>query len=147
MGERAFESAAIEAVFRAYPHVLRQKLLFLRQLIFEAALATNGVGALEETVKWGQPSYVPVQTGIGSPIRIGPVKSAPAQYAMYFHCRTHLAATFRELYPNEFKFGGNRSILFDSDDEVPDQALRHCVSLALTYHLRARNRSKSDRFL
>jgi Domain of unknown function (DU1801) len=135
MSERAFGTPEVTAVFRAYPDALRQKLLLLRQLIFEAALATAGVGKLEETLKWGQPSYATTQTRSGSAIRIDAVRSAPTQYAMYFHCQTSLVATFRELYPDEFKFVGNRSIVFDSDDEIPAQALRHCVALALTYHL------------
>jgi hypothetical protein len=138
---RAFENAEVEAVFRSYPEPLREKLLSLRQLIFEAALATEGVGALEETLKWGQPSYVTRQTGSGSTVRIDRVKSPGAHYAIYFHCQTNLVATFRELYPGQMKFGGNRSILFDAEDAIPREALRHCVSLALTYHFRsARNR-------
>jgi len=131
-----FENAAVAAAFRAYPDPMREKLLRLRQLIFDAALATPGVGALEETLKWGQPSYATAETGSGSPIRIDRVKSAPAQYAMYFHCQTNLVATFRELYPGELKFVGNRSVLFDRDDKIPMRTLRHCVALALTYHLR-----------
>jgi hypothetical protein len=76
MNPRPFDHARVEAIFRAYPVRLRQKLLFLRQLIFEAALATDGVGALEETLKWGQPSYVTAETGSGSTIRIDHVKSS-----------------------------------------------------------------------
>jgi hypothetical protein len=136
MRDLPFESAEVAATFRAYPDAIREKLLRLRHLIFDAALATPGVGALEETLKWGQPSYATAETGSGSPIRIDRVKSAPAQYAMYFHCQTNLVATFRELYPGELKFVGNRSVLFDRDDKIPVRTLRHCVALALTYHLR-----------
>jgi hypothetical protein len=135
----AFEDARVEAIFQAYPDGLREKLLLLRQLVFEAARTTPGVGALEEQLKWGQPSYRP-RTGSGSTVRIDRLKSAPAGYALYFHCRTDLAATFRELYPGLLKFGGDRSILFDADEEIPASALRHCVSLALTYHLRKASR-------
>jgi len=48
-----------------------------------------------------------------------------------------LVATFRELYP-ELSYGGNRSILLDAADEIPEAALCHCVGLALTYHLNKR---------
>jgi Domain of unknown function (DU1801) len=136
MNPRPFDHAEVEAIFRAYPVRLRQKLLFLRQLIFEAALATDGVGALEETLKWGQPSYVTAETGSGSTIRIDHVKSSSTRYAMYFHCQTDLVATFRELYGRKMTFGGDRSVLFEERDEIPVEAVRHCVSLALTYHLR-----------
>ena len=108
----------------------------LRQLIFDTASMTDGVGDLEETLKWGQPSYLTSQSKSGSTIRIDRVKSDPNQYAMYFHCQTNLVSAFRDLYPKQLEYGGNRSILFDAKDKAPEYALRHCVSLALTYHLK-----------
>src|SRR5580700_6729014 len=144
-----FSNPAVDAVFEAYPKPLRAKLLALRRLIFDTARTTKGVGALQETLKWGQPSYLTPQTKSGSTIRIDQVKSAADQYALYFHCQTDLVETFRELYPSELSYGGNRSILLNAQDEIPHAALRHCVALALTYHLnkrksaRARKRSQS----
>jgi hypothetical protein len=131
-----------EAVFNAYPRPLKARLLALRRLIFATAKATAGVGALQETLKWGQPSYLTPQTKSGSTIRIDRVKSAANQYAIYFHCQTDLVETFRGLYQTEFCYGGNRCMLFDASDKPPDAALRHCVALALTYHL---NRRKTAR--
>jgi Domain of unknown function (DU1801) len=131
-------SAAVEAVFDTYPKPLKARLLALRRLIFETAKATKGVGALQETLKWGQPSYLTPATKSGSTIRIDRVKSAANQYAIYFHCQTDLVETFRTLYPAEFSYGGNRCMLFDAASEVPEAALRHCVALALTYHLNKR---------
>ena len=129
---------AVDAVFDAYPKPLKAKLLALRRLILDTAKATRGVGALQETLKWGQPSYLTPETKSGSTIRIDQVKSTPGQYAVYFHCQTDLVETFRELYPKEFSYGGNRSILLNAKGEVPEAALRHCVALALTYHLTKR---------
>jgi len=100
---------AVEAVFGAYPKPVKAKLLALRQLIFDTAKLAKGVGALDETLKWGQPSYLTPETKSGSTIRIDQVKPAAGQYAIYFHCQTNLVETFRELYP-ELSFGGNRSI-------------------------------------
>jgi len=133
-----FSEPAVEAVFRAYPAPVRAKLLALRRLILDTAKTTTGVGALKETLKWGQPSYLTAETKSGSTIRIDQVKSAANQYAVYFHCQTDLVATFRELYPREFSFGGNRSILLNARDEIDHPALRHCLALALTYHLNKR---------
>ena len=133
-----FSNPAVDAVFEAYPKPLRVKLLALRRLIFDTARTTKGVGALQETLKWGQPSYLTAQTKSGSTIRIDQVKSAANQYALYFHCQTDLVETFRELYPSELSYGGNRSILLNAQDEIPQAALRHCVALALTYHLNKR---------
>jgi hypothetical protein len=137
-GLAAQPDPAVDAVFDAYPKPLKAKLLALRRLIFDTAKTTKGVGALQETLKWGQPSYLTPETKSGSTIRIDQVKSAPGQYAMYFHCQTDLVETFRELYPKEFSYGGNRSILLNAKGQVPEAALRHCVALALTYHLTKR---------
>jgi Domain of unknown function (DU1801) len=132
-----FSDPAVDAVFSAYPKPVKTRLLALRRLILETAKTTKGVGTLQETLKWGQPSYLTAETKSGSTIRIDQVKSAANQYAVYFHCQTDLVATFRELYP-ELSYGGNRSILLNAEDEISEPALRHCVALALTYHLNKR---------
>ncbi|NEV01877.1 DUF1801 domain-containing protein [Bradyrhizobium uaiense] len=123
-----------EALFDAYPAPVKAKLLAIRRLIFETAKTTKGVGALEETLKWGQPSYLTPETGSGSTVRIDQVKPAADQVAVYFHCQTNLVETFRELYP-ELSYSGNRAILLDVAGKLPEPALRHCIGLALTYHL------------
>jgi len=133
-----FADPAVAAVFDAYPRPLRSKLLALRRLILDTARTTKGVGALQETLKWGQPSYLTPETGSGSTIRIDRIKSAAGQYAVYFHCQTNLVETFRDLYPDEFSYGGNRCIILNAADDVTEPALRHCVALALTYHLNRR---------
>ena len=124
----------VARAFDAYPPNMRRKLMALRKLILQTAAATDGVGDIEETLKWGEPAYVTAQTHSGSTVRIGWKKSAPEQYAMYFHCQTRLIETFRTLFPNDFKFEGNRAIVFDEHDTVPVDALAYCVAAALTYH-------------
>ena len=135
-------TSAVEAVFGAYPKPVKAKLQALRRLILDTAKSTKGVGALEETLKWGQPSYLTPETKSGSTIRIDQVKPEPGQYAVYFHCQTNLVETFRELYP-ELRFSGNRAILLDAKEKLPEAALRHCVALALTYHLNGRKRARA----
>ena len=120
-------------IFESYPKHAREKLLFLRQLIFETASDTEGVGGVEETIKWGQPSYI---VKGGSTVRMDMNNSNSMQYAMYFHCKTKLVDTFKELYSDKLKFEGNRAIIFDINDEVPVEELKHCVALSLTYHMR-----------
>ncbi|WP_395021217.1 DUF1801 domain-containing protein [Dongia sp.] len=133
-----FADPAVAAVFAAYPRRVQAKLLALRQLILETAAKTPGVGALDETLKWGQPSYRTNQTRSGSTIRIDRVKPAAGddseRYALHVHCQTTLVSTFRELYRGQLSFGGNRSILLDAGRPLPKAALRHCIALALTYH-------------
>ena len=109
----------------------------VRRLILETAQTTEGVGALEEALKWGQVSYLTTESKSGSTIRIDQIKSeirpAANQYAIFFHCQTSLVETFRELYP-ELSYSGNRAILLSAAEKLPEASLRHCIALALTYH-------------
>lgn len=133
---RPFADRNVAKVFDGYPDTVRAKLMTLRAMILETAADLDGVGPLEETLKWGQPSYLTTQSGAGSTIRLDRVKPDDGRVAMYFHCQTDLVATFRELYPAQMEYGGNRSILFDAAARIPEKALRHCIGLALTYHAR-----------
>ena len=143
MRKQPFKDALVEAVFDAYPSDVRKRLLELRRLIFDTASATTGVGTLEETLRWGEPSYLTTQSKSGSMVRMHWKPSDGDHFGMYFHCQTNLVATFRELYPAELQFDGNRAIRLHRRDAIQVNALRHCIGLALTYHLdrRARNRA------
>lgn len=131
-----FADPAVEAVFRACPPTLEKRLLALRAMVFEVAASTPGVGELQETLKWKEPAYLTAQSGSGSTIRIAPKKSGATQYAMYFNCQTRLVDTFRTLFPVEFSYEGNRAIVLDTDQAVPEDALRFCIAMALTWHRR-----------
>lgn len=65
-----------------------------------------------------------------------------AHCRMYLHCQTNLVATFRELYPTELSYEGNRAILVPRRGPIPLDALRHCVTLALTYHATRKARAR-----
>ena len=114
---------------------MRDALLRLRGLIFAAAVESPSVGPLIETLKWGDPAYLPRTPRIGTTVRINAVKGAKTQYAALFHCQTTLVESFRLLYPDTLSFSGNRAILLDLDQPASDAALKHCIALALTYHL------------
>ena len=118
-------------LFDSYPENIRESLMLLRQLILDTASKNIDQIDLEETIKWGQLSFV---SPIGSTIRIDWVKKQPNKYAIYFNCKTKLVDTFKELYPSQFSFNGNRAIIFDLDEELPVRELEHCISLALNYH-------------
>jgi hypothetical protein len=120
-------------VFSSYPKPIKTRLLSLRKLILDTARATEGVGQIEETLKWGQASFLTSESRSGSTIRIDRAPRADGQVAVFFHCQTNLVETFRELYP-ELRYSGNRAILIDANERLPEAALRHCVALALTYH-------------
>lgn len=128
----------VASVFDSYPEEIRIKLLNLRRLILETAASIEAVGEIEETLKWGEPSYLTPITKSGSTIRIAWKQSQGQRYSIYFKCTANLVPAFKEKYPNDFAFGGNRSIDFNIDDTVPEEKLRKCIALALTYHLNKR---------
>lgn len=136
--KRPFDDPAVKAVFDAYPPPLRADLLALRALILDTAAETDGVGPLVETLKWGQPSYLPARPRIGTTVRIDALKDRADGYALFVHCQSRLAETFRQRYPDQFTFDGNRALLFTQGQPLPRDALEHCIALALTLHLRKR---------
>ncbi|MFW5450742.1 MAG: DUF1801 domain-containing protein [Methylophagaceae bacterium] len=125
--------AKVADVINSYPDAVRDKILCLRQLIIDTASETEEVNELEETLKWGDPSYL---TKNGSTIRIAWRSSTPAQYGMYFNCKTTLIDTFKELYSDVFTFEGNRALIFGDEDDVATTELKQCIMLSLTYHHR-----------
>jgi Domain of unknown function (DU1801) len=133
----------VAAVFASYPASVRAPLLRLRDLIFEVAAETEGVGSIEEALKWGEPAYLTNETKSGSTIRIAWKKAQPDQYSMYFICTTNLVQTFRLMFPREFAFEGNRAINFDVGVVVPEDSLRHCIAAALTYRLQPKPKHRA----
>jgi hypothetical protein len=133
----------VAATFKAYPPVVRERLMALRETIFEVAAATPGVGVLTETLKWRQPSYLTEETGSGTTIRIDRLKGDSGGYTVYFHCRGGLIGQFRELYPDTFAYEGERALLFGPGTHVPDRELRHCIALALTHRLRKKRKLRA----
>jgi len=131
---RDFENQDVALVFLNYPKSVVSQLMFLRELIFQTAAATEGVGEMEETLRWGEPTYLTSQSKIGSMIRINSKGPKGTHYAIYFHCQTNLVETFRQLYCGDFQFEGNRAIVFAESDRIPVEKLRSCIAMALTYH-------------
>jgi len=43
------------------------------------------------------------------------------------------------LFPDDFKFEGNRALVFGLEDKIPKDSLAMCVVASLTYHLKKRN--------
>lgn len=132
----SFTDPQVEAVLESYPQAVRRNLLALRALVFETASEDPRIGALTETLKWKQPAYLPAKSGIGTTIRMDGLPGGG--YALFFHCQTTLVNTFRDLYPAEFTFQGNRAIEFSAAVPLPRDAVKHCIAMALTYHLKRR---------
>lgn len=128
-------NAAVAEVIDRYPAATRKALARLRGLIYEVASETDGVGRLEETLKWGQPSYLTPDSGSGTTVRIDAVRNDPTKVAMFVNCQTNLVDNYRDLYPH-LSYDGNRAVRFSVDAPLPDAELRHVLALALTYHRR-----------
>ena len=124
-------SPEVELVFNNYPAPIRKKILNLRRLIIEAAAGVEEITNLEETLKWGEPSYLVKK---GSTIRIDWKKNKPDQYAIYFKCTSKLVPTFKMVYGDIFKFDGNRAIIFQINDKLPEVEMKNCITVGLTYH-------------
>jgi hypothetical protein len=86
----------VDEIFANYPDFVRDKMLFLRGLVIETAKETEGIDKLEETLKWGEPSYV---TKNGSTLRMDWKEKAPNQYAMYFQ----MYKSFGGYFQNGFR--------------------------------------------
>lgn len=134
LADNTITNGKIQAIYDDYPDDIRQKLLLLRQLIYEVAEENPEIGALEETLKWGQISYLPTKSKIGTTIRLDQVKDT-SQYALYVPCSTSLLDTYRRMYGDLFVYEGDRAIIFDADEDLPIEDVKECIYLALTYHL------------
>jgi hypothetical protein len=126
-----FQTPAVAEKFANYPPATRDQMLALRRLVLETAAATPGVGRIEETLKWGQPSYLTPESGSGTTVRIDAYRDGGV--AMFVNCQTSLVETYRELYP-QLEYEGVRAVVMRGAIDEP--ALRHCIGLALTYHKR-----------
>ena len=123
----------VHSVFENYPDYVREKVLNIRRIIIETAQETSGVEILEETLKWGEPSYLAKN---GSTVRVDWKTKSPDQYAVYFKCTSKLVPTFKKVYGNLFTFEGNRAIVFKMDEVIPVMELKNCIRTALEYHRR-----------
>lgn len=118
-------------IFANYPDFVRDKMQRLWELVIETAEETEAVSVLEETLKWGEPSFV---TKSGSTLRMDWKEKTPNQYAMYFQCTSRLVDTFRLVFNHKFRYEGNRAIVFHLNEKVPEVELKQCIKASLIYH-------------
>ncbi|WP_341368451.1 DUF1801 domain-containing protein [Yoonia sp. BS5-3] len=134
---RPFADEKVKAAYDAFPGEGRAMALQLRDLIFAVAADNPAVGAIEETLKWGQPSYLTPQTKSGSTLRIGMAKQGGA--ALFAHCATDIISTYASSFPGADLIEGNRAVIFASPDKIVPERLRLLIYHGLTYHLRDRD--------
>ncbi|WP_120501995.1 DUF1801 domain-containing protein [Roseovarius sp. EL26] len=119
----------VAAAFNTAPPAVNTRLMQIRDLIYEAAYST-GTGPLIETLKWGQPAYLPAKRA-GTTLRLG---WNDANCILYVHCQTDLVARWRALYAEHFQFEGTRAAHIPAATPLPTNALQHMAEMALTYH-------------
>ena len=124
-------SQQVADVTADYPADAKAVFSKVRQLVLDVAKDTVGVDKTEETLKWGEPSYLAEG---GSTVRMKWSDKNPEQFSLYFNCNSILVETFKELYLDEFEYDGNRAMSFSIDKPVPEDALKHCLSMAMQYH-------------
>lgn len=125
------ESEKVKELLASYPQAPAARLLEVRNLIVETAKQTDGVTKLLETTKWGEPSYV---SKGGSTLRMDWKERTPDRYYLYFICSTRLVETFRLILGDELQFEGDRAIVLNLNEPIPEFVLQRCITLALTYH-------------
>ena len=132
MGELQLNSdPRVEQLIQKYPERARTGLLHLRQLILTVARESDEITQIEETLRWGEPSFL---TKYGSTIRIDWKEKNPEYITAFFKCTSKLVPAFRAVYGNVFVFEKNRGIHFKIGDKIPEAELKHCFSMALRYH-------------
>lgn len=124
-------SQEVDLVFANYPEFVSAKMQHLRALVIDTAKDIEEVTSLEETLKWGEPSFI---TKKGSTLRMDWKEKTPDQYAMYFQCTSRLIDTFKLIFGNTFNFDGKRAIIFQLNQDIPETELKWCIRACLNYH-------------
>lgn len=127
-----FQDEKIRAAFSEFDPVIEETLLAARRLILSTAGDLDAVSSIEESLKWGQPSYASVPK-TGTPIRLGVSKSGAA--TMFVHCQTTLVSDLEADNAHGLKTIDNRAVVLPSGDFADHPGVLSFVRSALTYHL------------
>ncbi len=128
----SFSNSSVESAFLSLPHNHQRVALLLREWIHEEADELDATDGIEESLKWGQPAYLPVKPRVGSTIRVW--RHDEQHVALYFNCQSTLVENFRFLFADELHYSKNRAVLFDVGGPIPEVLVRQCIRMALYYH-------------
>lgn len=126
-------SPEVEACVETWPDDAQRQFRRIRGLVFTVAERAE-VGTLEETLKWGQPSWLPQKKRLGSTLRCTWHPGHADRISLYVNCNTSLVETLRSLYPDTFEYEGRRGLHMPLNLDLPVDAVDHCAFLTLTYH-------------
>lgn len=120
---------AINSVVKDYPKSAQSKFNEIRTLVYNVA-KENNLSDIEETLKWGQPSYL---CKTGSTVRISWQDNHPNNVGIFFNCNTVLVETFKEVFGDSLIYEGNRVVMVPVEGPLPQEIAR-CILMALNYH-------------
>ncbi len=126
----------VRAAFDAFAPPKRTRLLAMRDLILQTAAEIREVGPIEETLRWGEPSYLTTESKSGTMLRVG--GKAPDQVAVFVHCQTDLIARLQARFGDRITTEGSRAVVFSVEEGPDEEVVRELAALALTYKLRRR---------
>ncbi|MCP4131983.1 MAG: DUF1801 domain-containing protein [bacterium] len=126
----------VSNLFAAYSEEVRNKLLAMREMIFDVAKEHDEIGEIVETVKWNVPSYLTVKPKSGITIRLDPVLRTTEKVGIYVHCQSFFIEGCKTIFGDFFEYDGKRGILINLNETVSEEELRRVFYLALTYHLK-----------
>ncbi|MFK7835058.1 MAG: hypothetical protein AB8B60_02450 [Sulfitobacter sp.] len=115
-----------------------QAALWTCRTLFHEIAEENDLGPLDETLKWGQPSWRPTRPRTGSTLRMGWSAAHPDRLSFFVDCKTDLASRMRDMYPDLPQNDGRRQLGIDLGKDLPLQAVSHMAQMTLAYHLRKR---------
>ncbi|BCE01559.1 DUF1801 domain-containing protein [Marinicellulosiphila megalodicopiae] len=122
----------VQQKWDSYPTSIQLIMDVIRNQVFIAA-NDLGIQKLEETLKWGEPSYL---CKTGSTIRIDFKPKTPDKCYVFFNCKSKLVESIKEIHSQTINldFDGNRALIMDINQPIDLDVLRHCFALALNYH-------------
>lgn len=127
-----FTTPEIENVYAHYDQQSYAMLQEIRTRIYELAAMNDQVGTIEESLKWGQPSYATVRPKSGTPIRLDVFDEQ--HVAIFVSCQSNLIERLRQIYGYDLEFSKNRAIVLSKNKPLNFTVLDDCLMRALTYH-------------
>jgi hypothetical protein len=102
-----------------------------RTMILHAAEVAEGVGALTETLKWGEPAYLTEAPKTGTTLRLGQIGG---RAAIMVPCSTTIIEDARAMFGDVPELSGKRGVILGGERQIVD----YVIDAALTYHSRKR---------
>ena len=123
----------INEKYKTYPPIVKQKMLNFRELILEVIEKNPDIDFTGEALKWDEPSFLTKSSG--STLRIDWKKKSPEHVSIFVNCQTKLISIFRELYPDDFEYVGNREVRLPIKRKYSKVKVKKLIELVLKYNL------------